>query len=68
MELLMISSLPITVLVFSLALLSGNSLSPANVTHTILSVLKRILRWLWKERPERGGAGRIRHPRIMYRQ
>ena len=29
-------------------------------------LLLRILRWLWRDRTPRGGAGRLRHPRIWY--
>ena len=30
-------------------------------------VMGRVLRWAWRERPERSGAGRIGRPRLRYR-
>ena len=60
--------MPIAFLLFGFAFLNGRSLSPSAVMRSVMSLLTNSLRWLWKERPERSGAGRIRQPRVTYRR
>ncbi len=43
----------------------GRSFTPANATGILISILMKILRWLWKE-PPRGGGGRSNQPGIKY--
>ena len=68
MEVLMAMVLPIALLWAGFALVTGRSLAPSDVMRSVLSLLWRSLRWLWKERPQRSGAGRLRQPRVRYRQ
>ena len=60
--------MPVAFLLLGFAFLTGRSLSPSVVMRSIMSLLNSSLRWLWKERPERSGAGRIRQPRVTYRR
>ena len=68
MEALMVMILPLTLLWVGFALVTGRSLAPSAAMRSVLSLLRRTLRWLWKERPQRSGAGRLRQPRVRYRQ
>lgn len=68
MEILVAMVLPIAMLWLGFALVTGRSLAPSAVMHSVVSVLWRTLRWLWRERPQQSGAGRLRLPRVRYRQ
>jgi len=68
MEILLAMVLPIALLWVGFAVVSGRSLAPSAVMRSVVSMLWRTLRWLWKERPQQSGAGRLRLPRVRYRQ
>lgn len=68
MEALLAMFLPVALLVIGLAILRGRSLSPAAVIGSIMVLLWRTLRWLWRDRRRRGSAGRTKRPPIRYRR
>ena len=67
MESLFIAIFPIVFLFVGLALISGRSLSPGTVVGAVTRVTSQTLRWLWRDRPQRGGAGRQKPPQYRYR-
>ncbi|MCI0438176.1 MAG: hypothetical protein L0177_03490 [Chloroflexi bacterium] len=68
MEALLIILVPIFLIWFGLALVQGRALTPGAVMRSVTRQLWRTLRWLWRERPQRGGAGRQRPPQRRYRR
>jgi len=67
MEILLVMMAPLALLWVGYSLATSRSLEPAAVMRSMLSIQWRILRWLWKERPQRSGAGRLRQPLVRYR-
>ncbi|MBM3175877.1 MAG: hypothetical protein FJZ93_09200 [Chloroflexi bacterium] len=66
MEMLLALILPLALVVGAYALLTGRSVSPSSVMRVFFSLLRRIVGWIWKRKPQRGGAGRIQQPRARY--
>jgi hypothetical protein len=61
--------IPLAILLVGLALVFGwGLLAPAPLMGFLLRRALRLLRWLWRERPPGGGAGRLRQPRVRYRR
>ena len=68
MEALAIAVIPIALLFVGLALVSGRSLDPQSVMRMVTRISWRTLRWLWQDKPQRGGAGRPKQPPRRYRR
>ena len=68
MEALLALFIPIVVLGVGFALISGRSLSPDAVLRSTMKASWKILKWLWKDRRQKGGAGRVKRPPIRYRR
>lgn len=68
MEALLALSMPSLLLLVGFAFLSGNSLTPEALLRSTTRLSWRILKWLWKDRRKKGGAGRVKRPRIRYRR
>jgi len=68
MEALLVLFVPILLLWVGFALLSGRPLTPEAVLRSTTQLSWRILRWLWKDRRKKGGAGRVKRPPIRYRR
>ena len=68
MEALLALFIPIVLLWFGLALVRGRPPTPEVVLRIAIRQIARGLRWLLRERPERGGAGRPRRPPNRYRR
>ncbi len=67
MEAILALFLPLALLWAAFALATGRSIAPNAAAKTMTTWLWKGLRWLWKERPQRSGAGRLRQPRVRYR-
>lgn len=68
MEVLLAMFLPLVLLWVGLALITGRSLAPEAVMRSMISFLWRIVRWLWRDRRQKGGGGRVKRPPIRYRR
>lgn len=68
MEALAIIFLPIALLWVGLAFLTGRSVAPQEVMRRITALSWRGLKWLWRDRRQKGGAGRVKRPPIRYRR
>lgn len=66
MELALVIILPPLLVYIGYALTTGKALTPNAVTGSILVYMRLVVRWLWRERHPRSGAGRINQPRIWY--
>ena len=67
MEYMLAPLVPLVLIGLGLATVAGKSLTPAAVTGRFVSLLRSLVRWLWRERHPRSGAGRLNQPRIWYR-
>ena len=68
MEALLALFIPIVLLWFGMALVRGRPPTPEVVLRIVNKQIARGLRWLWKDRPDRGGSGRPRRPPNRYRR
>lgn len=68
MEALLVLFVPVVLLWVGFSLMTGRSLSPDAVLRSINKISWQILRWLWRDRRRRGGAGRFKRPPIRYRR
>lgn len=68
MEAVAIVVVPLALLLVGLALFTGRSLAPSAVLQSMASSCWKLLRWLWKDRSQRGGAGRVKRPPVRYRR
>ena len=68
MEALLVMFMPLAILAVGYALITGRSLSPEAVMGRCTTLMWRLLRWLWRDRTQRSGAGRVKHPRMRYHQ
>jgi hypothetical protein len=68
MEALMVLLVPVVLLWMGLSLTRGRSLNPDVVLRSLGRSSWRTLKWLWRDRPERSGPGRLRRPPFRYRR
>ncbi len=68
MEAILVLFVPIMLLWFGLALVQGRPITPDAVLRIVNRQLSKGLRWLWKERAQRGGTGRPRRPPNRYKR
>jgi hypothetical protein len=68
MEALLVVFVPIVLLWFGLAFIGGRPPTPGPVLRSLSRASWGILKWLWKDRPEQGGPGRLKRPPFRYRE
>ena len=68
MEALLVLLVPVVLLGMSPGLTQGRGFGPDVVLRSLTRSFWRILRWLWRDRTERGGPGRLRRPPFRYRK
>ena len=68
MEALLVLFVPIFLLWFGLTMIQGRPFTPDVVLKSANRQLSKLLKWLWKEKPQRGGVGRPRRPPNRYRR
>jgi uncharacterized metal-binding protein len=68
MEALLALFVPLVLLWVGFSLISGRSLSPDAVLRSTAKLSWQILRWLWRDRRQKGGGGRVKRPPIRYRR
>ena len=68
MEAVLALLVPVVLLWMGLALTRGGSISPDSVLRSLSRSSWRTMKWLWRDRPEKGGSGRLRRPPFRYRK
>ena len=68
MEALLALFVPLALLSVGFAMISGRPLTPEAMLRTTTRLSWKILKWLWKDRRKKGGAGRVKRPAIRYRR
>lgn len=68
MEALLVIIFPIVFLWIGFLFFLGRPITPGALIPVVYRQLSRAIRWLWKERPQKGGAGRPRKPPSRYRR
>jgi hypothetical protein len=68
MEAVLVLLVPVVLLWMGLSLTRGRPLNPDAVLRSLSRSSWRTLKWLWRDRPERGGPGRLRRPPYRYRR
>ena len=68
MEALLVLLVPVVLLGLGPGLTQGRGFGPEVILRGLSRSSWRTLKWLWRDRPERGGPGRLRRPPFRYRK